>query len=35
VEDVTLPGRLAAAVEDEIEAALDSTPAAWGVPLEY
>jgi transposase len=31
MDHITLPGRLAAEIEDEIEAALDAIPAAWGV----
>ena len=31
LDHITLLGRLAAEVEDEIEAALDAIPAAWGV----
>ena len=31
LDHITLPGRLPAEVEDEIEAALDAIPAAWGV----
>src|SRR5262249_39731359 len=30
-DHITLPDRLAAQIEDEIEAALDAIPAAWGV----
>ena len=31
LDHITLPGRLTAAIEDEIAAALDAIPAAWGV----
>jgi transposase len=31
LDHITLPGRLAAGAGDEIEAALDAIPAAWGV----
>jgi transposase len=34
LDHITLPDRLTTAVQDEIEAALDAIPAAWGVSAE-